>query len=36
MFIDILKKYNISAYRLSKDANIPYTTISELCTKKEP
>lgn len=33
-FIYKMNNSSVSAYRLSKDTGIPYTTISELCTGK--
>ncbi len=33
-FIEKKDSLKVSAYRLSKDTGIPYTTISELCTGK--
>lgn len=33
-FIDKVNKSGITAYRLSKETGIPYTTISELCNSK--
>lgn len=34
MLSDYLKKKNISKYSISKKANIPYSTISDLCNGK--
>lgn len=31
---DIMQKNNISKYKLSKEAHIPYTTISDICNEK--
>ncbi len=31
---DIMQKNNISKYKLSKDADVPYTTISDICNEK--
>ena len=37
MLNDLIKKYDVSVYRISKDSGVPYTTLNELVNgKKDP